>query len=542
MVILTIYLVGFITVITYVIYGKLTSFASSAREIYCETCLVSGDILVEYLMSNQIGQKLDNVGVTSEAEQQTVSIESTEPLSNDQVAPVTSVTSESSVASDVKRLRVSVQLNMNEQTFTDADTVSVMMDDDNIFSWQTATQFIQVSMVTDSASSPNLIVETNDNIYVRDIVNSVSDASDVTESSVCLSSNSDVCSPSGSVNTANSDLSKFKSVLNTLLSQLNLKELSPSIEHLSSSPTPHVECSNVDSSLGMECNVLNHVKTNVRVLRSGNVDTLNADDDQLQVKAVFDALVMLLQKCTNWNILMEKDASTETLARLTEFVYTGGTMGFGVQTENALSELAKLLIVSDSCKVNNVDKRESSALNDGTAADDCDQVNSNIDDTAMADNTLINNDVNYCNGAVNSAIPVEIHDGEGQITSFGHRTHSEICANKLESISDDVTSDDVVQTVNSVQMPVLNTDELSDLTVLTADNTIDHSKAPLAVQSSSDLVQGQEVMPAVESTDDENQASAFTTSVSQSEESQFDNGSDIEHAGHQREASSTDNS
>lgn len=140
----------------------------------------------------------------------------------------------------------------------------------------------------------------------------------------------------------------------------------------------------------------------VRVIRSTQSRDDGSDDELRQVGESFALLLQLLRRCTNWNELVSADMSlSDALTRLTEHVFTGGTMGYGVHTERAVEHLASMLTASRSCAA--------VASSDTVMVDSCQQqpvpnmpqhigVLSQLIDVELEQITIIQNDVHVCAG------------------------------------------------------------------------------------------------------------------------------------------------
>jgi len=128
--------------------------------------------------------------------------------------------------------------------------------------------------------------------------------------------------------------SRVKLTVEHLLSRLGLSQLS----------------SLVDDATTLSDNVLaGSVRPDVHVIRSSSSHT--ADDAESELRDVGQSLAVLLQllrRCTNWPQLLSVDASlSDALARLTEHEFSGGTMRYGVHTDDSVQRLAARLTVSD---------------------------------------------------------------------------------------------------------------------------------------------------------------------------------------------------
>ena len=88
----------------------------------------------------------------------------------------------------------------------------------------------------------------------------------------------------------------------------------------------------------------------MQVIRPSLSSDHSNDKELLQVGESFSVLLRLLRQCSNWDELVQADASlSDALARLTEHEFSRGMMGFGVHTENTVERLAGMLIISEMC-------------------------------------------------------------------------------------------------------------------------------------------------------------------------------------------------
>lgn len=146
-------------------------------------------------------------------------------------------------------------------------------------------------------------------------------------------------SVSGSrIEKAESDLeTSIRGLIVLLLRRINLERLEPFIRRRSREK--------LDSRIGGSFPV--------RLIRMPDSPDhgvrVESEDTQRVVRVVFTEFLMLVLECTNLKQLSSLNQVVDTLARLTESVFTGGRMGFGVHTETTLDEIKNRLVVKASC-------------------------------------------------------------------------------------------------------------------------------------------------------------------------------------------------
>lgn len=369
-------------------------------DIHCSLSILD-DVLLEYLVTNHVGDDFGNAGPAKEANSlvngcvnlpQSSDIpfvdrsESIVPHENNKAFSEVSQSLQNLATANVKRLRISVQLSADELS-----TETVMDDEGTSLTWQTTSnQFEQVSVISsadfNSQALPHYVINVDkmssndadstgtdptvdtirpgyaaksvasDNPVLNDyneLVNSGAQSVDD------LSLRSMLLFESGSSADTNLliESAKVKQTVRALLLRLNLGSLSHFVDlpsNIEQDVAPTIGCSVLDVSAGIDCSIKTPPRMHIRVIRSHDTKAQIADSEQVQVKAVFSKLLGILQKCTNWNGLTEASQFVEALARLTEHLFTDGRMGFGVHTETTVLELAQLLIVTDACKLNSV--------------------------------------------------------------------------------------------------------------------------------------------------------------------------------------------
>ena len=134
-------------------------------------------------------------------------------------------------------------------------------------------------------------------------------------------------------------------IITILLQNLQLESLAPWIKSRGSEK--------VDERLTGACQV--------RIIRgAGTTDQVQVsiedeEDGQRLVKLVFAELMLLLHECTNIarlnaDLIVGLTPAMDALARLTENVFTKGSMGYGVQTEAVIDSLRQNLVINDVCR------------------------------------------------------------------------------------------------------------------------------------------------------------------------------------------------